>query len=115
MSKKSINPNAVYLGRAIACERIEQGMKRKDLATAAGISYPFLAGIENGDKWPSFPTLDAIAKALSCVSPYLLTRAMEIGDAFPIECPNGWCDQRLAGCACNCWGIANRNTPEVRS
>ena len=116
MSKKKINPNAVYLGRAIACTRIELGMKRKDLAVTAGVSYPFLAEIENGKKWPSFPMLDKIANRLLVNSAYLLKRAMEIGDAFPIECPGGWCERRLTGYACDCWaeGIAKRNT-EVRS
>lgn len=109
MSKK--NPNAIYLGRAIACTRLEQGMKRKELAAASGVSYPFLAEIENGKKWPSFPTLIAIADALNCATVFLLQRGMEIGEDFPIECPGGWCSRRLAGMGCDCWkGDANRNT-----
>ena len=46
MSKKNINPNAVYLGRAIACTRLELGMKRKELAVTAGISHSFLAEVK---------------------------------------------------------------------
>lgn len=109
MSKSKKNPNAVYLGRAITCTRLEQGLKRKDLAAAAGISYPFLAEIENGKKWPSFPMLDKIAAALSCASIWLLERAMQIGEDFPVECPGGWCDLRLAGKGCDCWNVAIRN------
>lgn len=82
MSEK--NANAVYLGRAIACTRLERGMKRKDLAAATGISYPFLAEIENGKKWPSFQSLDVIAAALRTTNLDLLTRAKWIGEMFPV-------------------------------
>jgi transcriptional regulator with XRE-family HTH domain len=99
------NVNAVYLGRAIACTRLEQGLKRKDLVREAGISYPFLAEIENGKKWPSFPMLDRIALALACSSIYLLKRAMQIAQDFPVECPGGWCARRTAGKGCDCWGV----------
>jgi|LakMenE01Jun11ns_1017448.scaffolds.fasta_scaffold9885269_4 transcriptional regulator with XRE-family HTH domain len=78
------NVNAIYLGRAIACTRIERGMKRKDLVAAAGISYPFLAEIENGKKWPSFQTLDVLAAALRTTSLDLLSRGKQIGDDFPV-------------------------------
>ena len=78
------NVNAIYLGRAVACTRLERGMKRKDLAAAAGISYPFLAEVENGKKWPSFQTLDVLAAALRTTSLDLLARAKQIGDDFPV-------------------------------
>lgn len=113
MSKKNVN--AIYLGRAIACSRIEHGLKRKEFAELAGISYPFLAEIENGKKWPSFPMLDTIAAALCCTSLYLMERAMEIGEDYPVECPGGWCDRRLEGKGCDCWkGVANRNTGDAK-
>lgn len=86
--KKAVNPNAVYLGRAVACTRLEQGMKRKQLAVAASISYPFIAEIENGQKWPSFPKLADIAEALGCDSVYLLARAKQIGEDYPLPCWN---------------------------
>ena len=82
MSKQNLN--AVYLGRAIACTRLERGMKRKDLAAATGISYPFLAEIENGHKWPSFAKLDVIAAATRTTSLDLLARAKQIGEDFPV-------------------------------
>jgi transcriptional regulator with XRE-family HTH domain len=81
MSKKE---NAVYLGRAVACTRLERGMKRKDLVKAAGISYPFLAEIENGKKSPSLATLDSVAAALRTTSLDLPARAKQIGDDFPV-------------------------------
>jgi hypothetical protein len=123
MSKKSINPYAVYLGRAIACTRIEHGMKRKDLVTASDVSYPFLAEIENGKKFPSFATLDFLAEALGCDSVYLLARAKQIGEDYPLPCEIAL--QHADGCTC--WevalqatdvrrGGANRNTqPAVTS
>lgn len=79
-----MNKNAIYLGRSIACSRIEHGMKRKDLAAATGISYPFLAEIENGKKWPSFPTLISISAALRTTTLDLLARAKQIGEDFPV-------------------------------
>ena len=82
MSKQNLN--AVYLGRAIACTRLERGMKRKDLAAAAGISYPFLTEIENGNKWPSFQTLDVLAAATRTTTLDLLARAKQIGEDFPV-------------------------------
>jgi transcriptional regulator with XRE-family HTH domain len=39
-------------------------MKRKDLAAASGLSYPYIAEIENGGKVPSQRALQAIAEAL---------------------------------------------------
>ena len=97
--KKAVNPNAVYLGRAIACIRLEQGMKRKQLAVAAGISYPFLAEIENGKKWPSFATLDALTESLGCDSVYLLTRAKQIGNDYPLPCEIALEHDEF----CTCW------------
>lgn len=99
--EKAVNPNAVYLGRAIACTRLEQGMKRKQLVVATGnqISYPFLAEIENGKKWPSFAMLDVLAEALGCSSLYLLARAKQIGDDYPV-----WCEialQHDPSCTCS--------------
>jgi transcriptional regulator with XRE-family HTH domain len=106
--EKSVNPNAVYLGRAIACTRMEHGMKRKDLvvATGSGISYPFLAEIENGKKWPSFRVLDVLAEALGCSSLYLLGRAKQIGDDYPLPCEIAL--QHPEGCIC--WEVALAQT-----
>lgn len=105
MSKK-VNANAVYLGRAIACTRLEQGMKRKDLVAVSGISYPFLAEIENGKKWPSFEMLDVLAEALGCASLYLLARAKQIGDEYPLPCEISL--QHPGGCTC--WEVALQAT-----
>ena len=41
------------LGRAIKVLRTLQGVDRKDLADSAGLSYSYLAEIENGKKSPS--------------------------------------------------------------
>jgi len=77
--------SAVYLGRAIACARIERGMKRKDLVAAAGVSYPFLAEIENGQKVPSAVKLFAICTALGVRSSEILAHAEQIGRDFPVS------------------------------
>lgn len=67
-----------FLGRAIACTRLERGLKRRELVAAAGISYPFLAEVENGTKLPSLEKLAALANALSTTPSALLVRAEQI-------------------------------------
>ena len=52
------------LGRAIKLLRTEQGVERKELADRAGISYSYLAEIENGNKPPSSSVLVVLAEAL---------------------------------------------------
>lgn len=52
------------MGRAIKVVRTEQGVERRELAEKAGISYSYLAEIENGNKPPSSQVLLAIAEAL---------------------------------------------------
>jgi transcriptional regulator with XRE-family HTH domain len=44
--------------------RAELGMKRKDLAKRAGLSYPYVSEIENGNKEPSARALRTLAEAL---------------------------------------------------
>ena len=60
------------LGRTIQVLRTDQGLERKDLAERAGISYSYLAAIENGKKPPSSNVLFAIAAALGLRSHELL-------------------------------------------
>ena len=109
MSKKE-NPNAVYLGRAIACTRIEQGFRRKDLVEAAGISYPYLAELENGNKWPSLPMLQRIAEGLGVGSLYLLSRAKCIGEDYPLPSSMDEDSWELALQTTDARRGANRNT-----
>ncbi len=52
--------------------RTDQSLDRKDLADRAGISYSYLAAIENGKKPPSSKVLFAIAGALGLLSHELL-------------------------------------------
>ena len=52
------------LGRAIKVLRTGQDLSRKDLANRAGLSYSYLAEIENGVKSPSSRALAAIAEGL---------------------------------------------------
>jgi len=60
------------LGRTVQVLRTDQGLDRKDLADRAGISYSYLAAIENGKKPPSSKVLFAIAGALGLLSHELL-------------------------------------------
>src|SRR5512137_2590331 len=60
------------LGRTVQVLRTDQGFDRKALADRAGISYSYLAAIENGKKPPSSNVLFAIAGALGLHSHELL-------------------------------------------
>jgi transcriptional regulator with XRE-family HTH domain len=66
------------LGKAIAARRITLGMKRKDVAEAADLSYPYIAEIENGGKTPSQRALNQIAQALGWSMSDLLRAAEQI-------------------------------------
>ena len=65
MSTDATDP-ATSLGRAITVRRSAGGMSRKELATVSGVSYPYLAAIEKGDRQPSSRILHSIAEALGC-------------------------------------------------
>ncbi len=66
------------LGRAIRVLRTERGLERKDLAGAAGLSYPYLSEIETGRKRPSSKALFVIAEALG-VRP---SEVLALGDRY---------------------------------
>jgi len=75
-------PNTEYLGRAIASLRTARGIKRMDLKQASGLSYPYIAEIENGSKKsPSLKAVAAIAKALGVSPAELHARAEELKSA----------------------------------
>jgi transcriptional regulator with XRE-family HTH domain len=54
----------VGLGKAVELRRIELGLKRRELAERAQLSYPYISEIENGVKEPSAKALRRIAEAL---------------------------------------------------
>jgi transcriptional regulator with XRE-family HTH domain len=63
------------LGRAIKVARTERGLERKELARLSGLSYPYLAEIEQGKKRPSTEALLPIARALGLRQSELIERA----------------------------------------
>jgi transcriptional regulator with XRE-family HTH domain len=69
------------VGRAIKVIRTEQGLERRDLAEASGVSYPYLSEIENGRKRASSRSLLAIANALRRRPHEVLARAESLGAA----------------------------------
>jgi transcriptional regulator with XRE-family HTH domain len=71
------------LGRAIQVRRAELGLKRKDLARLASLSYPYVSELENGSKAPSAKALSQLADALQ-VSPADL---MALAEAMPTSAP----------------------------
>jgi transcriptional regulator with XRE-family HTH domain len=52
------------LGRIIKVIRTDMGLERGELADRAGISYSYLAAIENGQRRPSSVVLRSLAEAL---------------------------------------------------
>src|SRR3954469_19316467 len=72
------------LGRAIRVLRTERGMERKDLAEAAGLSYPYVSEIETGKKRASSKALFVIAQALGVRTPEVLA----LGDRYVAQPPS---------------------------
>lgn len=75
--------DAVLLGRAIAAARAELGMKRRELADAARVSYPYLSELENGTKQGSTQKIAQIAEALGMTHSQLLARAELLAGTEP--------------------------------
>jgi transcriptional regulator with XRE-family HTH domain len=71
------------LGRAIQVRRAELGIKRKDLAKLALLSYPYLSELENGSKVPSAKALAQLANALQLSPADLLSLAEAIRPPAP--------------------------------
>lgn len=63
------------LGKAIGIRRLELGLKRNDLRDRSGLSYPYIAELENGTKRGSTRALVALASALELSLSELLERA----------------------------------------
>ena len=64
VSQPNHEPFLRRLGEAIRSARRQRGMGRRELAEAAGLSYPYVAQLENGDRDPSSRTLLALSGAL---------------------------------------------------
>lgn len=77
-------PPAAALGRAVALRRTALGMKRKDLAEASELSYPYISEIENGAKEPSAKALRRIADALDLSERELVTLRDQFDDEPPV-------------------------------
>jgi transcriptional regulator with XRE-family HTH domain len=71
------------LGRAIQVRRAELGLKRKDLARHASLSYPYLSELENGSKAPSAKALAQLADALHLSPADLLALAEAMAPPAP--------------------------------
>jgi ribosome-binding protein aMBF1 (putative translation factor) len=69
-----VPPTGETLGRTIARARFDRGMSRRQLATAANMSYPYLSEIENDHKQPGVAVCRRIGAALGLdLAPYLFT------------------------------------------
>ncbi len=84
MGRPSDNPFE-NLGRVIKALRAEAGLSRGDLADRAGISYSYLAEIENGTKQPSTKTLVEIAQALALEAHDLMERGTRLHEVPEVD------------------------------
>jgi transcriptional regulator with XRE-family HTH domain len=60
------------LGRKMRRTRLDRGLSLTDLAGSTGLSLGYLSDIERGNRVPSLPVLDQIARALGCLATDLL-------------------------------------------
>jgi len=72
--------HAEALGRVVKVLRTLQDLSRRELAAASGLSYSYLAEIENGTKQPSSRALAAIAEGLHISVSKLLWEAEKLAD-----------------------------------
>ena len=68
------------LGEVLQAERDRRGLSRRDLATLSSLSYPYLAELETGAKYPSYDALVRIAEALEMAAGELENAAREAED-----------------------------------
>jgi transcriptional regulator with XRE-family HTH domain len=71
----------VAIGKAIRLRRVELDMKRTQLAELAGLSYAYVAEIENGTKQASSKALWALGHALDLEPHELLALAALVGSS----------------------------------
>ena len=76
-------------GMAITLVRTAKGMGRKDVASAAGISYPYMAELENDAKEPSLRVLNKLSDALGMKVIDLLSLGDDIKAGKDITIPAG--------------------------
>lgn len=69
------------LGRAVKVMRTQRGLERRELADAAGVSYPYLSEIENGKKRLSAKALLYVSRALG-VRPYEI---LSLAESWEVE------------------------------
>jgi len=72
-------------GATVRQMREDQGLDRKDLAEAAGISYSYLSAIESGQKLPSGTVQEMLGASLNVAPSELLARANGELQAEPME------------------------------
>jgi transcriptional regulator with XRE-family HTH domain len=71
-----------FFGRAVHASRAERGMSRYDLRDKAGVSYPYIAELEAGNKNPSMRIVEKLAGAMDMKASELLARAEYIEKTF---------------------------------
>jgi transcriptional regulator with XRE-family HTH domain len=77
-SEKGHRDLLASIGKAIRLRRVELDMKRSELAERAGLSYAYVAEIENGTKQASSKALWVLAKALGLEPHELMASAARL-------------------------------------
>jgi transcriptional regulator with XRE-family HTH domain len=106
-SEKIPDPFDEALGRIIKVIRTDLGLERGDLADRAGISYSYLAAIENGQRRPSSVVLRSIAEALGLRTHLLVESAEARVDQTPDD-PSAWHNQP------NLYRAVSQSAPPMR-
>ena len=74
-------PTQEQLGAAVRLLRVEHEMTVERLATAAGIHWTYLSGIERGIRNPSWKVLASIAHTLGVRTSELARRAEDLANS----------------------------------
>jgi transcriptional regulator with XRE-family HTH domain len=72
------SPTGEQFGRVVRQIRLEREMNLKTLATASGLHWTYLSGIERGLRNPSLKVLVSIAGSFELPSAELIRRAEQI-------------------------------------
>lgn len=101
------------LGKAIRVERTRQGLRQDDLATAAGLSKPYVSHIEVGRRHPSMDAVSGIANALGLSVGQLLAAAEPGQGAAIVAGVGAFGDLALSSSASVRRGVVSRAAAEA--
>jgi transcriptional regulator with XRE-family HTH domain len=84
-----IGLNSEMFGRGVHMRRVELGLKRRELAERAQLSYPYLSQVENGSKQPSLVAVARLAAALELKTSELMGYTAIVREKPAVEADAG--------------------------